>query len=243
MMKSLLRAFIGLAFGAAIVAGPDTPAAAQAKATKTAKAPTAAGYDGLWTVLIVTQSGPCDRSYRYPVRISRGNVRHAGGEAFFSIQGRVNARGAVIVTLLRDGQQAHGSGRLSGKSGGGSWTAGGGTCSGQWSASRRGLNRNREVLVAVSENWAGQGTLPDPPFHSGCALRSASKPRCSRSSPSPSRLATSQNSGADAPLPRGRRRMETRARQQSRNDRAISSAPRMDPAELTRRAPCTLMSS
>ena len=138
MMKSLLRAFIGLGFGAAIVAGFATPAVAQAKATKAAKAPSAASYDGLWTVLIVTQDGPCDRSYRYPVRISRGNVRHAGGEAFFSIQGQVNARGGVSVTVSRDGHQAHGTGRLSGTSGGGSWTAGGGACSGQWTAARRG---------------------------------------------------------------------------------------------------------
>ena len=144
MMKFLQRLFIGLALGATIVAGFATPAAAQAKAVKepkvakAAKVPTAAAYDGLWTVLIVTHDGPCDRTYRYPVRISRGYVQHAGGDAFFSISGRVNARGGVSVTVSRDGNEAHGTGRLSGKSGGGSWTAGGGICSGQWSAARRG---------------------------------------------------------------------------------------------------------
>jgi hypothetical protein len=132
MIKSFQHSFICLALGAAFMSGFSAPALAQKAAPK------ATSYDGMWTVLIVTKSGPCDASYRYPVRITRGNVRHAGGEAFFSIQGRVNPRGNVSVTVSRDGQLAQGTGRLSGKSGGGSWSAGGGTCSGQWSALRRG---------------------------------------------------------------------------------------------------------
>jgi hypothetical protein len=128
MIEFFRHLVICLALGAAVITGSTATVRAQASTT----------YDGLWTVLIVTQNGPCDASYRYPVRISRGNVRHVGGEAFFSLKGRVNPRGSVNVTLSRDGQQARGTGRLSGKSGGGSWSAGGGTCSGRWSALRRG---------------------------------------------------------------------------------------------------------
>ncbi len=29
-------------------------------------------FDGLWSVLIVTEKGDCDRGYRYPIRIARG---------------------------------------------------------------------------------------------------------------------------------------------------------------------------
>jgi hypothetical protein len=146
MVTSLQRSFIGLAVAALALALAGAPADAQtqtkAKAVKAkaVKKPAskAVSYDGLWTVLIMTHDGPCDRTYRYPVRISRGHVQHAGGEGFFSISGRVGPGGGVSVTVQRDGNQAHGTGRLVGNGGGGSWTAGGGICSGQWSASRRG---------------------------------------------------------------------------------------------------------
>ena len=32
------------------------------------------GFDGQWSVLIVTESGTCDRAYRYGVTIRSGNV-------------------------------------------------------------------------------------------------------------------------------------------------------------------------
>ena len=41
-------------------------------------ATSAPSHDGLWSVVIVTERGTCDRAYRYPVRISRGNVLNAG---------------------------------------------------------------------------------------------------------------------------------------------------------------------
>jgi hypothetical protein len=91
-------------------------------------------FDGNWSVVIITEKGTCDRSYRYPVRITDGTVGYAG-EASFKISGRVNANGAVTVTVSRGDQRASGSGKLSGTSGGGSWF--GGDCSGTWQAERR----------------------------------------------------------------------------------------------------------
>ena len=41
-------------------------------------------YDGNWSVVIITDKGTCDRSYRYPVRITDGNVGYAG-EASFNV--------------------------------------------------------------------------------------------------------------------------------------------------------------
>ena len=45
-----------------------------------AVAPAAAtpNYDGLWSVVIVTEKGTCDRAYRYPVRIANGALVNDG---------------------------------------------------------------------------------------------------------------------------------------------------------------------
>jgi hypothetical protein len=92
-------------------------------------------YDGLWSVSIVTEKGDCDRGYRYPVRISNGMLANAG-DAVFTITGRVGGGGAITVTVSGGGRSATGSGRLAGNLGVGSWI--GGSCSGSWTAERRG---------------------------------------------------------------------------------------------------------
>jgi hypothetical protein len=98
-------------------------------------ATSAPSYDGLWSVVIVTERGTCDRAYRYPIRISRGTVVNAG-DSPATITGRVGGNGSVTVTVSYGNQRATGSGRLNGVSGGGSWS--GGECSGRWEAERRG---------------------------------------------------------------------------------------------------------
>jgi hypothetical protein len=109
-------------------------AAAYAPAYSATPTPSKASYDGNWSVVIITEKGTCDRSYRYPVRISDGTVGYAG-QASFNVSGRVNPNGAVTVTVSRGSNSASGSGRLSGDYGTGSWS--GGECSGTWQAERR----------------------------------------------------------------------------------------------------------
>jgi len=109
-----------------------TLTAATAYAAMPAQAKT--NFDGNWSVVIITEKGTCDRSYRYPVKISDGTVGYAG-EASFDIQGRVNPNGKVTVTVSRGDRRASGSGTLSATAGGGQWT--GGECSGTWQAERR----------------------------------------------------------------------------------------------------------
>ena len=92
-------------------------------------------YDGLWSVLIVTQKGDCDPGYRYPVRISKGTLVNAG-DSPINISGRVAETGAITVIVSAGSKSATGSGRLDGTMGGGLWT--GGACSGSWTAERRG---------------------------------------------------------------------------------------------------------
>lgn len=93
------------------------------------------GFDGDWSVLIVTEQGECDRAYRYPVRISRGTVTN-GGDVAFDISGKVTGNGAITVRVSRGEKSANGIGRLFGANGSGKWS--GGSCAGTWSAERRG---------------------------------------------------------------------------------------------------------
>ena len=95
-------------------------------------------FDGSWSVLIVTDYGSCDRSYRYGVQISNGRVFYQGGFGV-DIFGRVSPRGQVSVQLRQGNSQATGSGRLSEVSGGGRWSGASSDqqCGGHWVAERR----------------------------------------------------------------------------------------------------------
>ena len=99
---------------------------------------TAASFDGSWSLLVVTESGTCDRAYRYPIKIQNGKVRYEG-EAGIEVQGNVRPDGKVNASVERGEQGATGSGRLTQNSGSGTW-AGRSTasaCSGTWQAERR----------------------------------------------------------------------------------------------------------
>jgi hypothetical protein len=95
-------------------------------------------FDGAWSVLIITQSGTCDRAYRYGVQISNGRVL-PDGHAAVGLQGQVARDGAIQVSVSAGNNRADGSGRLSGDRGSGLWRGQGsaGTCAGNWEAERR----------------------------------------------------------------------------------------------------------
>jgi hypothetical protein len=92
-------------------------------------------YDGLWSVSIITENGTCDRGYRYPIRISNGVLANNESDPF-TITGKVAQTGAITVTVAAGGKSATGTGRLAGDIGEGAWS--GGSCSGTWTAERRG---------------------------------------------------------------------------------------------------------
>ncbi|MGB9367798.1 MAG: hypothetical protein WCE79_17480 [Xanthobacteraceae bacterium] len=95
-------------------------------------------YDGNWSVLIVTNSGPCDRGYRYGLSIRGGRVFYQGSLAV-NVDGQVSGNGMVRVRVSAGSQGATGVGRLSRDYGEGSWRGDGsaGSCSGTWTAERR----------------------------------------------------------------------------------------------------------
>jgi hypothetical protein len=113
---------------------------ATATPSEAAKRGPSSAYDGLWSVSIRTEAGPCDPSYRYPARIIRGQIRQADNDFSYQISGVVVSSGGIAVTVSKGGQSATGYGRLRGSSGGGRWTAGGNACYGTWSAMRRASN-------------------------------------------------------------------------------------------------------
>src|ERR1044072_6981146 len=55
-------------------------------------------YDGKWSVLIVTNTGPCDRAYRYGLSIRDGSVFYEGSAAV-NVAGRVSRNGVVNVRV------------------------------------------------------------------------------------------------------------------------------------------------
>jgi hypothetical protein len=101
--------------------------------------PVATAFDGDWSVVIMTQSGGCDRAYRYGVRISNGDVVYDGGGPV-DLQGHVFSNGSVRVRVSGAGQVANGQGRLTRTVGTGTWQGQGslGSCAGVWQAERRG---------------------------------------------------------------------------------------------------------
>jgi hypothetical protein len=97
----------------------------------------AASFDGQWSVLVTTDSGRCDVTYRIPLKIEKGQVSYAGA-GNFKVSGRVASGGAINVNIIYGQSTSGGAGRLSGKRGVGTWSGAGpgATCSGRWEADR-----------------------------------------------------------------------------------------------------------
>lgn len=93
----------------------------------------AAPFDGAWTVSISTNKGSCDNG-SIPIKVSEGRIQ--SGHPSVAIAGSVAQGGGVRVTVGGGVKKANGSGRLTGSSGSGTWSGGGGMCSGTWVAER-----------------------------------------------------------------------------------------------------------
>src|SRR5262249_31589813 len=109
-----------------------------ARAPVQPRAHPAMNFDGRWSVVIITDSGSCDRAYRYGVRISGGRIYYDGDSAAV-INGQVDAAGNVAGNLRHGQARASGSGHLTesdgeGRGQGASTSA---SCSGRWEAERR----------------------------------------------------------------------------------------------------------
>lgn len=95
-------------------------------------------YDGSWSVVIMTERGSCESTYRFNLAIANGIVSYPWDNSV-AVNGRVGKGGAVRVAVAASGQRANGAGRLFATSGGGLWQGVGssGACSGRWTAQRQ----------------------------------------------------------------------------------------------------------
>ena len=95
-------------------------------------------FDGRWSVVIITDAGACDRSYRYGLVVSHGRISYEG-DSSVAISGGVDPRGRVSVSLRYGQSAAQGNGRLSRSNGAGRWqgASSNSRCSGRWVAERR----------------------------------------------------------------------------------------------------------
>ncbi len=95
-------------------------------------------FDGNWSVDVTTERGSCSRAYRFPMVIQNGQVRY-GGPLEIGVSVAVTSGGVVQGSVGRGAVQASVAGRLSGRSGSGTWAGTGSlNCSGQWQAEKRG---------------------------------------------------------------------------------------------------------
>jgi hypothetical protein len=94
----------------------------------------AAGYDGRWSVSVVTRSGGCD-SYRWNVGIAGGKVTDVEGQKGGSAGG-IAGNGSVNIRLTSGSDTLTATGKASGAAASGAWASPSRGCKGTWTAGR-----------------------------------------------------------------------------------------------------------
>jgi len=128
-MKNVLRSILVATIAGLLVASASIPSHAASRAARTR------AFDGVWSVVIYTLQGDCDRALRYSLRVEDGQV--LANEQSYQVAGLVAANGVIRVVVAEGGRSASGSGKLSGNNGKGEWRTSTGQCAGQWTAVRR----------------------------------------------------------------------------------------------------------
>jgi hypothetical protein len=117
-----------------ILVAAGLTAAALAQATYARAATTK--FDGSWSVVVLTTSGPCDPSYRFSGQIIGGAISYAYNS--LEVTGHVEASGATFVRVIYGEAHAEAHGRLTEARGSGTWSGSGpdGHCAGTWASTR-----------------------------------------------------------------------------------------------------------
>ncbi len=109
---------------------------AAAALTQVTDARAASKYDGTWSMVVYTRTGPCDASYRFSGQIVDGVITY--GSLGVDLVGRVRSGGSAYARVSGGGAYAVAYGQLTATRGGGSWRGrtSNGYCSGTWAATR-----------------------------------------------------------------------------------------------------------
>ena len=95
----------------------------------------ASGFDGRWSVELITRQGGCDPSFRIPVQVADGRLAAVAGAEVTSF-GAIDGRGRVTLQLSRGAETLSAQGRVQGGAGQGVWSLPARNCSGVWRANR-----------------------------------------------------------------------------------------------------------
>ena len=118
--------FLGAVAGACL-AGSGVASAQKARG--------AGPFDGVYAVDVYTQSGACDRVFRWTIQVVGGRVS-SHGDGFMQASGLVSDKGAVSLAFRRDNQVANVAGRVKSGAGSGTWSSPTMQCAGSWRAAR-----------------------------------------------------------------------------------------------------------
>ncbi len=105
-----------------------------------------AGFNGTWSVQLVTEAGSCDRQSSYTIAVEDGRIRYvpSGNEGRISVSGQVGEGGNVSIGVRQGLGSADASGQLRGSgSGSGTWKVAMLGCTGRWTAQRRSATAQR----------------------------------------------------------------------------------------------------
>jgi hypothetical protein len=115
---------------------------AASSSTPTTVAHAGTQFDGQWSVVVYTSSGPCDRSFRFSGQIVNGEISYAYSN--IQVNGRVEPSGATHVQVVAGGAHGEAHGHMTATSGSGTWSGQGpdGRCAGTWIVTRPGTSAN-----------------------------------------------------------------------------------------------------
>jgi hypothetical protein len=93
-------------------------------------------YDGTWSMVVYTRTGPCDAAYRFSGQIVNGVITY--GSLGVNLAGHVKSGGEAYARVSGGGASAVAYGRMGATRGGGSWRGrtSTGYCTGTWVATR-----------------------------------------------------------------------------------------------------------
>jgi hypothetical protein len=92
-------------------------------------------YDGVYSVEITTEDGPCSKLYKGSITVANGRITAISDPAA-TASGLIEDDGTVSLSFRENGQIAHVGGKVWARHGSGAWSSPTAECGGVWRAER-----------------------------------------------------------------------------------------------------------